>query len=161
EVAILGDTIAAVDADLADVVGPETEVVDATRLYVAPGLIDAHIHTYESHLSITHISAAMLRRGMTTISTDFYGEAVVGGVDAVRASVEASKAVPLNVVFTVPMPAYYQDTPFVHTGTLNEQLVHEMLDWDECNGIDECFAPYVLARDENLLSLIDRARAQG
>jgi adenine deaminase len=160
DVAIVGDAIAAV-GDVDDLVGPETERLDATARHVIPGLIDAHLHTYETHLSVPHVSTALLLRGVTSIATDFYGEAVVGGVEAVRSSLAAAELAPLNVLWTLPMPAYYQDRPFAHTGTLDDATVLEMLDWEECIGVNECFASFVVAGDELLLDVIERARHQG
>jgi adenine deaminase len=157
DVATVGADIAVV-GDVDAVVGPATGRLDATGLHLTPGLIDAHIHTYESHLSVGAVSSAMLARGVTTIATDFYGEGVVGGIEAIRASLAAAADVPLNVLFTVPMPAFYQDLPFEHTGSLDAGDMRAMLAWDECIGINECFAPLVMARDEVLLDLMERAR---
>jgi adenine deaminase len=159
DVAVHGDLIAAV-GDVSAMIGPETELVDAAGMHLTPGLIDAHVHTYEMHLAVPHVAAAMLRHGVTTIATDFYGEAVVAGVPAIRASLDAARATPLNVLFTVPMPAWVQDRPFVHTGTIGDADVAEMLDWDDCIGVDECVAPLVDAGDPVLLDLMERARAR-
>ena len=159
-VAVHGELIAAV-GDVEAMIGPDTERVDATGLHLTPGLIDAHVHTYEMHLAVPHVASAMLRHGVTTIATDFYGEAVVAGVPAVRASLDAAHATPLNVLFTVPMPAYVQDRPFVHTETIGDADVADMLEWDDCIGIDECFAPLVADGNEVLLDLMERARASG
>jgi adenine deaminase len=159
DVAVHGELIAAV-GDVSAMIGPDTERVDATGMHLTPGLIDAHVHTYEMHLAVPHVAAAMLPHGVTTIATDFYGEAVVAGVPAVRASLDAARATPLNVLFTVPMPAYVQDRPYVHTGTIGDAEIAELLAWDDCIGIDECFAPLVAEGDPALLDLMERARAQ-
>jgi adenine deaminase len=159
-VAVYGELIAAV-GDVEAMIGPDTQRVDATGLHITPGLIDAHVHTYEMHLAVPHVASAMLRHGVTTIATDFYGEAVVAGVPAIRASLDAARATPLNVLFTVPMPAYVQDRPFVHTETIGDADVAEMLEWDDCIGVNECFAPLVADGHETLLELMERARAAG
>lgn len=142
DVAVHGDLIAAV-GDVGATIGPDTARLDATGMHLTPGLIDAHVHTSEMHLAVLHVSTAMLRHGVTTIATDLYGEAVVAGVPTVGASLDAARATPLNVLFTVPMPAYMQDRPFVHTETIGDADVAEMLDWNDCIGVDECFAPLV------------------
>jgi adenine deaminase len=160
DVAVVGDAIAAV-GDVARLIGASTRTIDAGGRHVTPGLIDAHLHTYETHLAVPHASTALLLRGVTTIATDFYGEAVVGGIAAIRASLAAAERTPLNVLFTVPMPAYYQDRPFVHTGTVDDRLVLELLDWEGCVGVNECFASFVVEGDELLLEVMERARRAG
>jgi adenine deaminase len=160
DVAVVGDAIVAV-GDTEAVVDGDTERIDLTGRVLVPGLIDAHLHTYETHLAVPHVSTALLERGVTTIATDFYGEAVVGGVEAVRASIAAAERAPLNFLWTLPMPAFYQDRPFVHTGTIDEERILEMLDWPECIGVNECFAPLVADGEETMLEVIARARRQG
>ena len=157
----VADGCVAIVGNVDRVIGSDTEEIDATGCFLVPGLIDAHLHTYETHLSIAHLAPAMLQHGVTTIATDFYGEAVVGGKDAVSVSLDVASGTPMNVLFTLPMPAYYQDGPFVHTGSLDENDMREMLDWDRCIAINECFAPYVASYDEFLMELMDRARQRG
>jgi adenine deaminase len=160
DVAVAGSEIALV-GDASECVGPDTKVLRARDRYVVPGLIDAHLHTYETHLSVGHLAVPMLEHGVTTIATDFYGEAVVEGKQAIRASLTAAERSLLNVLWTLPMPAYYQDRPFVHSGSLDDGDMRQMLAWPECVGINECFAPYVVAGDSFLLDLMDEARARG
>jgi adenine deaminase len=157
DVAIAGSGIAAVGA-VESMIGAATTRLDASGRYLTPGLIDAHLHTYETHLSVAHLAAAMLEHGVTAILTDFYGEAVVGGKDAIRAALDIAAELPFNVMWALPMPAYYQDLPFVHTGSLSAGDMREMLAWPECIGINECFASRVVGGDEVLLELMDRAR---
>ena len=142
-------------------IGAETAIIDATGKYIVPGLIDEHLHTYETHLTPAGVAPALLSHGVTTIATDFYGEAVVAGRDAIRVQLEFAKSLPMNVLWTLPMPAYYQDEPFLHTGTLTAADMKEMLSWPECIGINECFADRVLQGEPVLLDLMEQARALG
>ena len=91
--------------EVEDLIGPQTTVVDADGRIAIPGLIEGHIHTYESHLPIKEIARGFFRHGVTTIVTDFYGELVVRGIDAIRASLAESASTALNTVFILPMPA--------------------------------------------------------
>src|SRR5262249_18421069 len=84
-IAIVADRIAYV-GEVDDLVGPDTNVIDGAGKFAVPGLIEGHIHTYESHLPIREIARGFFPHGVTTIVTDFYGEAVVRGIEAIRAS---------------------------------------------------------------------------
>ena len=82
--------------------------------------------------------------GTTGVATDHYGEMSVGGKRAVRESLDAAARLPLKVFFILGGPGYYQNHPFGHSGwpTLEDML--EMLDWDECVGMNEAFAARVV-----------------
>lgn len=77
--AILGDRILAVgsDSDVDDFIGPKTQVIDAGRRIVIPGLHDSHIHTVmgannemavslSAARSIKDIQTAISKRAATT-----------------------------------------------------------------------------------------------
>jgi len=89
-IAMVGDRIAYV-GEVEDLIGQETRVLDGRGRIAIPGLIEGHIHTYESHLPITEIARGFFPHGVTTIVTDFYGEAVVRGLDAIKASLARSE----------------------------------------------------------------------
>ena len=110
-IAVAGERIAYV-GEVEDLVGPHTQVLDVGGKIAIPGLIEGHIHTYESHLPIKEIARGFFPHGVTTIVTDFYGEAVVRGLPAIRACLDEGKDTKLNIVFILPMPALYQDQPF-------------------------------------------------
>lgn len=52
DIAVYKDTIVAV-GDVKEYIGEETEVIDAKGRYLVPGMIDGHIHSECSKLSIT------------------------------------------------------------------------------------------------------------
>jgi adenine deaminase len=159
-IAIAGERIAFV-GDVADLIGPGTQIIEGRGRIAVPGLIDGHIHTYETHLPVSEVARGMFRHGITTVVTDFYGEAVVGGLEAVRASLNEAAASPLNVVFVLPVPALYQDSPFVHTGTIDLAAMEEMASWPQCQGLNECFAMSI-AKDEPVMRrLVDVVQANG
>jgi adenine deaminase len=142
-------------------VGPDTIRVDAAGKWIVPGLVDEHLHTYETHLTPAALAPAMLLHGVTTLATDFYGEAVVAGRQAIETQLGMAKDLPMNVLWTLPMPAFYQDLPFLHTGSLTADDMRHMLASSDCIGINECFAASVLSRDEVLLGLMEQARGLG
>lgn len=159
-IAVVGDRIAYV-GEVDDLVGPATEVLDAKGRIAIPGLIEGHIHTYESHLPIREIARGFFRHGVTTIVTDFYGEAVVRGIDAIRASLDEGKETALNIIFILPMPALYQDQPFLHTGTITMTEMKEMAAWPECHGLNECFIKNLTGGEPMLRELVDIVQRNG
>jgi len=160
DVAVKGEHIACV-GQVDHTIGPQTEVVDAGGMYLTPGLIDQHVHTYESQLSVPQYAAAVLPRGTTAITTDFYGESTVGGKPAVRFSLDIAKSTPLKVLFVLGVPGYYQNVPFGHSGVPTAQDMMEMLDWPECVGINDTFASKIIEEDPFLLELIQATQAKG
>ena len=93
DVAIVGGFIAAVGT------GYEArEIVDLAGAYLAPGLIDAHVHIESSLCLPAQFAAAVVPRGVTTVIADPHEIANVGGAAAVRFMAEASRDLPLRVV---------------------------------------------------------------
>lgn len=146
---------------VSDLIGPKTKVIDGKGRTAVPGLIDGHIHTYESHLPISEVARGFFRHGVTTIVTDFYGESVVRGIDAIRASLQEAETTGLNTVFILPMPALYQDEPFVHTGTIDLKAMEEMAAWDNCHGLNECFVKYLTGGEPRMVRLVDAVQEAG
>jgi adenine deaminase len=159
-IAIVGDRIAVL-GNVTDLIGPQTQVIEGRGRIAVPGLIDSHIHTYETHLPIGEVARGMFRHGVTTVVTDFYGEAVVGGLEAVKASLGEAAATPLNVVFVLPVPALYQDSPFVHTGTIDLGSMDEMASWPQCHGLNECFAMSIVKGEPIMQRLVGVVQANG
>ncbi|MEZ4657240.1 MAG: adenine deaminase [Caldilineaceae bacterium] len=88
------------------------ETVDLAGAYVAPGLIDAHVHIESSLCMPAQFAAAVLPRGVTSVVTDPHEIANVAGMDGVRFMAESSQALPLNVVIMAPscVPATHMET---------------------------------------------------
>ena len=80
-VAIAGERIAAV-GDVEYARGPDTRVIDAEGRYVT-GLVDGHLHMYHSYLGVNAYVETLLRHGVTSTADGFYGQGVVGGIDAI------------------------------------------------------------------------------
>lgn len=160
-VAVSGSRIAAVGDDIEASVGPGTEVLDAGGRYLVPGFIDTHSHMHESQLTVSEYARAVLPRGTTTVATDFYGELVVGGVDAVRACVEAARATPLKLLYMLGTPGFYQNHPFGHSGWPTRDEMLAMLEWPECVGMDDSFAAYIADGEEQILDLVDGVQSRG
>jgi hypothetical protein len=73
---------------------PETQIIDAAGLYVAPGLIDGHLHYHHLYLDPSESAKLLLSHGITATADGFHGEAIVGGIEAVRAIKDAVRRRP-------------------------------------------------------------------
>lgn len=142
DVAVSGGRIAAV-GDVEYTRGPDTRSIDAEGRFVTPGLVDGHLHCYHSYLGVNEYVQAMLRHGVTASADGFYGQGVVGGIEAVRFFKEAFDRMPLRLIFLVPTLAYLQNRELGLTPTpgISAEQMFEILDWDGCYGLEE--PPYL------------------
>lgn len=65
-VAIYEDTIVAI-GDVDDYIGKDTKIIDAKNKYIVPGLIDGHLHSECSKLSITSYAKAVVPHGTASM----------------------------------------------------------------------------------------------
>ena len=79
DIALAGDTIAGVGTNYHG-----TEEVDLAGSYVAPGLIDAHVHIESSLCTPAEFARAVVPRGVTSVITDPHEIANVAGPAGVR-----------------------------------------------------------------------------
>ncbi len=87
-------------------------LVDLEGRYVAPGLIDAHVHIESSLCTPPEFSRALLARGVTTAVTDPHEIANVHGLAGIRYMLEASQNLPLSVFIMASscIPATHMST---------------------------------------------------
>ena len=83
DVAIYKDMITAV-GNIEHYMGPETKVIDATGKHLVPGLIDGHIHSECSKLSITSFAKAVVPCGTTSIISVLDEYISVSGLDGLK-----------------------------------------------------------------------------
>lgn len=76
--------------------------LDCTGKYIAPGLIDGHIHLESSMLKPVEFAKVVLPHGTTAVITDPHEIANVCGLDGIRYMMEASRGLPLDVYFGLP-----------------------------------------------------------
>ncbi len=107
DVALFGGRIAGVGAGYT-----AGETVDLQGAFIAPGLIDAHVHIESSLCLPAQFAAAVVPRGVTTAVIDPHEIANVAGVDGVRFMAESSRGLPLQVVVMAPsaVPATHMET---------------------------------------------------
>ena len=73
------------------------EVLDLEGAYVAPGLIDAHVHVESSMVPPAEFARAVVPLGTTTVVTDPHEIANVLGLEGIRFMFESAKRGPLSM----------------------------------------------------------------
>ncbi|NCB74889.1 MAG: adenine deaminase [Clostridia bacterium] len=76
--------------------------IDMSGKIVCPGFIDAHIHIESALVSPAEFVKATFPHGTTTIVTDPHEIANVMGTDGIEYMLEASKDLPIDVLFMLP-----------------------------------------------------------
>ena len=154
-VAICGDRVAGIgDYHQAK------QVLDLGGQYVAPGLINGHIHPESSMLDITQYARAVVPRGTLAIVTDLHEIANVSGLDGIRYVLDCARRLPLELFLMAPscVPATHLETS---GASLGPEDIRQVLRWKGVIGLGEVMNfPGVLGGDAGVLSKIDLARGK-
>ena len=75
---------------------------DLEGMYVAPGLIDGHVHIESSMVTPSEFAKLVIPRGTTTVIADPHEIANVSGVKGIEFMLKASEQLPLNVYVMLP-----------------------------------------------------------
>lgn len=78
------------------------QVVDLQGRYMAPGLIDSHVHIESALVPPPEFARAVVPRGTTTVVADPHEIANVLGLEGIRYMLEMSKYNPLSVYINAP-----------------------------------------------------------
>jgi adenine deaminase len=147
-----------------NVEGSHAKVIDAKGKHVTPGLIETHLHSYETHLNMVEFAKALLSRGTTATPEAFYGMGVVSGMKGIKFCMEELKRTPLRVLFLVPVLAYLQNRELglpPQPGSISAQNLSEMLGWPECLGLEEPPPLPIIEKDRVMLELFEETLKKG
>ena len=129
--------------------------------YVAPGLIDAHMHVESSMVTLPRYAEAVVPKGVTSVIHDPHEIANVLGESGVRSVIEDANHTPLKARFTVPssVPAtHLQD----NGATLGPDRVAELMDEDDVVALGEVMdIPGVESGRDGVHAKIQAARDHG
>lgn len=156
DIAIYGDTIVAI-GDVSDYIGPNTKTIDAEGKYLAPGLIDGHIHSECSKLSITSFAKAVVPRGTTSMISGLDEYISVSGLEGLKEIFEEIKASPLKVFWGAPYKTPYTFPQSTVAFNFNQEVHSIVQKWPECFGVWETVREYVQEEDEDTLGAIEEA----
>ncbi|MFC1910722.1 adenine deaminase [Chloroflexota bacterium] len=130
-VAIYGDRIAGV-GDYANA----RQVIDVKDSYIAPGLINGHIHPESSMLDITQYARAVVPRGTLGLVTDLHEIANVSGLEGIRYVLDSAGHLPLGLFLMAPscVPATHLETA---GASLEPEEIRQLLRLKQCIGLGE------------------------
>lgn len=130
------------------------EEINLNGRYVAPGLIDAHVHIESSMVTPGQFAKAIVAHGTTTIIADPHEIANVCGLDGIEYILEGSKDIPLDVF--VMLPSSVPATSFENSGAkLSSEELEKMIDIDRVLGLGELMDyPAVIEGKEDVLRKI-------
>ncbi len=135
---------------------PANRVIEAN--YIAPGLIDAHLHVESSMVSIPEYAAGVVKRGVTGIVHDPHEIGNVLGEEGVRAMYADAEQTPLKVHFTVP--SHVPVSTLQDNGaTIGPDSVSRLLDHDSVVALGEVSTTDL--HSEPMQSKIRAARERG
>ena len=116
---------------------------DATTLhelhgrFIAPGLIDTHVHLESSHMQPHYYAATVVPQGTTTVFWDPHELANVMGVAGVRYACDVSRNLPLRCLMQAPSSVPSAPALEVSGASFDRAEMREMLAWPEVIGVAE------------------------
>ena len=138
-----------------------TRTVDVAGRFVAPGLVEPHVHYESSKLPLSAFVRLIMAHGTTTVVNDPHEIANVLGVIGVKETLQEAQLQPISVYTTVPscVPA----SPFETSGaTLDVKDVEALLEEDGVIALGELMNfPGVINDDPVVLGKIAAAKRSG
>jgi adenine deaminase len=134
------------------------QVLDLGGKYIAPGLINGHIHPESSMLDIGQYARAVVPHGTTALVTDLHEIANVCGLEGISYVLDCARRLPFNLFLMAPscVPATRLETSGAELGP---DEVRQILKLKECIGLGEVMNfPGVIGGDETVLKKIGFAR---
>ena len=135
DVAVYDERIALV-GDASDVIGQETRVIDAKKLFLVPGFVDSHYHIESSRLSPRRHAQITLPRGTTTIIEDSHEICNALGLKGISYFLEETEGLFQKVY--VSLSSATPPTPYEETGGyIGGKEAKEALKLDRVVGVGE------------------------
>ncbi|MFV2034040.1 MAG: adenine deaminase [Halocynthiibacter sp.] len=162
DIAIADGRFAYCGPDAGHCTGPETEVIDASGLFMVPGLCDAHMHIESGMLIPAEFARAVAPHGTTTMFTDPHEIANVLGLEGVRLMHDEAQMQPVNI-FT-QMPSCAPSAPGLETTgfEITPEDVAEAMQWPGIVGLGEMMNfPGVISGDAKMLAEIAATQNAG
>ncbi len=156
DVAVYKDTIVAI-GDVCGYEGPQTEIIDATGRYLVPGLIDGHLHSECSKMSITSFAKAVVPSGTTSIVSGLDEYISVSGLEGLQEVLQEMKQSPLKVFWGAPFKTPYTFPVSTVAFNFTPEVHAKVQQWPECFGVWETVREFIQEEDEDTLGAIAEA----
>lgn len=162
DIAVDGGMIVAVEPPGMQPQREAQRTLDGGGQLAVPGLIDSHLHIESSLVVPAPFAEAVLRRGVTTVAEDPHEVANAIGLDGVRRFWEASRGLPLDILFLastcVPAAAGLEYAQ----GDMGPDEIAEMLTWDGVIGLAEVMdARAVVDENPRMSAILEAGRCAG
>ena len=131
--------------------------IDLKGKYIAPGLIDSHVHIESSMLSPGEFSKVIVPRGTTTIITDPHEIANVCGLSGIEYVLNSTEKLPLNTY--VMLPSCVPATNFENSGAiLKAKDLEKYINHPRVLGLGEMMNyPGVIYKDKDVIDKLKLA----
>ncbi|OGP94789.1 MAG: adenine deaminase [Deltaproteobacteria bacterium RBG_16_54_18] len=139
---------------------PARATIDLQGRYLAPGLIDAHVHIESSMVGVGEYARAVLPRGVTTVVTDFHEIVNVMGIKGIELMRRGIESIPLNLFVMLPscVPATHLETAGAE---LQAEDLKNLMQEEWVKGLGEMMNfPGVIHGDPEVLKKIEMARGK-
>src|SRR6266516_269706 len=159
DVAITDGRVVGVSAPYAGYQGREER--DLRGRWLAPGLIDGHMHIESTMLVLSEFARLVVPRGVTAVMLDPHEFAKVMGLEGIRYVLEAGRGLPLStyVMLSSCVPASSYESPY---RVLMAEDLLPLLEDERVLGLAEMMnMPGVLQGDEQVLAKIMATREHG
>jgi adenine deaminase len=136
------------------------QILDVEGKYIAPSLINGHIHPESSMLDIVQYARAVVPQGTTALVTDLHEIANVCGIEGMKYVLNRARRLPFDLFLMAPscVPATHLETS---GASLGPKEIRQILGWKECLGLGEVMNfPGVIGGDETVLKKISLARGK-
>jgi adenine deaminase len=136
--------------------------VDAAGKFIAPGLIDTHLHIESSMVTPRRYAETVVPQGTTTICWDPHELGNVLGLDGVRWGIEAARGLPLRILVFAPSCVPSAPGLELAGAAFEAPEMQEMLGWPEVAGVAEVMDMRgVLERSPHMLGIVGAGLASG
>ncbi len=136
-----------------------SKTFDAKGKYAIPGLIDTHIHTESTMMTLSNVAKALLVHGTTTIACDPHEIANVMGVEGVKYIIDSSSDIPLMTCVLAPSCVPSVEGLETSGAAFLKDEIKEILEMDRVIGLGEVMDfNGVINQSERMVEILEEAR---